>query len=95
MAPLVLSMTEQIFYRALTVHLTQNSQFFDARLATVQSAEELFGAGSVQARKVAEAFTAVEITDIPPTPPPAQISAIDARRCNTICVSRSKVARFY
>src|SRR5262249_56882622 len=40
---------ERIFYRALTVHLVANSQFIDTRLACIQAAEELFGAGSAQA----------------------------------------------
>ncbi len=52
---------EKIFYRAMTRHLVSNSVFLDARYATIQSAEELFGAGSVQAQKTAEAFDAVEI----------------------------------
>lgn len=52
---------ERIFYRALTTHLVRNSQFVDARLACVQSADELFGAGSRQAQRTAEAFDAVEI----------------------------------
>jgi Zn-dependent metalloprotease len=60
----------RIFYRALTVHLVSNSQFIDARLAAVQSAEELFGAGSAQALKTAEAFDAVELFDASGTPPP-------------------------
>lgn len=58
---------ERIFYRALAFHLTQNAQFADARLACIQSAEELFGAGSAQAQRVAEAFDGVEIPN-PTTP---------------------------
>jgi Zn-dependent metalloprotease len=61
---------ERIFYRALTTHLVANSQFIDARLACVQSAVELFGAGSPQAAKTAEAFNAVEIFDGEGTPDP-------------------------
>ncbi len=67
---------ERIFYRALTVYLTQNSQFIDARLACIQSAEDLFGAGSAQARKIAEAFDAVEIGAAAPTPDPPDIPAV-------------------
>jgi bacillolysin len=52
---------ERIFYRTLTQHLTKDSQFIDARLAAIASAQELFGAGSTQAVKTAEAFDAVEI----------------------------------
>lgn len=67
---------EKIFYRANTVHLVQNSQFIDCRLACVRSAEELFGANSTQAQATAAAFDAVEIFDggtvpVPdPTPQP-------------------------
>jgi Zn-dependent metalloprotease len=67
----------RIFYRALTVHLVQNSQFIDLRLACIQSATEIFGAGSRPATKCAEAFDGVEIFDnvatpLPPTLPPVQ-----------------------
>lgn len=51
----------RIFYRANTVHLVPNSDFVDARLACIQSADEIFGADSNPARKTAEAFDAVEI----------------------------------
>lgn len=61
----------KIFYRALAYHLVMNSQFVDARLACIASAEELFGANSTQAKKTAEAFDAVEISDTDPTPPPS------------------------
>jgi len=54
---------ERIFYRALTVYLTANSQFVDARLACVRSAEDLFGVGSAQAQRVAQAFDFVEVFD--------------------------------
>jgi hypothetical protein len=59
-----------IFYRAQTVHLVTNSQFIDMRLACIQSAEELYGADSIEAQKVAEAFDAVEIFDDDGTPVP-------------------------
>ncbi len=67
---------ERIFYRALTAHLTPKSQFIDARLAAIVSAEELFGKGSAQALKTAQAFDAVEIFDASPTPPPAPIPTV-------------------
>lgn len=59
---------EKIFYRCLTVHLQNQSQFQDARLGCIASAEALFGIGSPQVYKVAEAFDAVEITGGLPTP---------------------------
>ena len=63
-----------IFYRAQTIHLLRSSQFIDARLACITSAEELFGDDSVQVDKVEEAFDAVEIFDnaSTPQPPPSQ-----------------------
>lgn len=67
---------ERIFYRALTIHLIPMSQFIDARLAAIASAEELFGKGSAQAIKTAQAFDAVEIYDNAPTPAPAPIPTV-------------------
>lgn len=69
---------ERIFYRALTVHLVRNSQFIDARLATITSADELFGQNSIQSQKTAEAFQQVEILEnIASTPPPSSIPAVN------------------
>lgn len=56
---------EQIFYRCLTVSMKPFSQFIDARLGCVAAAEALFGAGSQQALKTAEAFDAVELYAAP------------------------------
>lgn len=66
---------ERIFYRALTLHLTSNAQFLDARLACIQSARELFGKGSPQELRTIEAFDEVEIIDNAPTcePKPREI----------------------
>ncbi|MGD9503970.1 MAG: M4 family metallopeptidase [Syntrophobacteraceae bacterium] len=66
----------KIFYRAQTVHLVTNSQFVDMRLACIQSAEELYGSGSTEASKVAEAFDAVEIVDSSGTPDPDPTPAV-------------------
>ncbi|MGZ8271967.1 MAG: M4 family metallopeptidase [Methylophilus sp.] len=76
-----ISDAERIFYRALTTHLTRQSEFIDARLACIQSAQELFGNDSPQAIKVAEAFDTVEIFDstTSPTPTPSpSVSGPDA-----------------
>ena len=62
---------ERIFYRALTVYLVQNSQFIDARLYCIQAAEVLFGPGSIEARKTAEAFDYVGIRGVGTTPNPS------------------------
>jgi len=67
---------ERIFYRALTTHLLANSQFIDVRLACVSAAEELFGKGSRQAQRTAQAFDAVEIFDGTSTPPPPEFPAV-------------------
>ena len=72
---------ERIFYRALTFHLVQNSQFIDARLACIQAAEvlsemypELYPDDAAQ--KVAEAFDAVEIFGPGSTPDPPDIPPV-------------------
>ena len=85
---------ERIFYRALTVHLVQNSQFVDARLACIQAAEELFRPESVQARKTVEAFDAVEISDsAPPTPDPPAIPSVRGPD-STLFVYRDEFGNF-
>ena len=68
---------ERIFYRALTTKLQQQSQFIDGRLACVQAAVEIFGAGSPEVIRTGEAFGVVEIFDQAPTPGPTPISVID------------------
>lgn len=65
-----ISDAERIFYRALTTHLTMQSNFLDARLACIQSAKEIFGSNSAQAVRTAEAFDAVQIYDTAPAPEP-------------------------
>lgn len=68
----------RIFYRALNVHLTRSAQFVDARLACVQSAEELFGEDSEEAQATAEAFDAVEIFEGAATPKPEPLPIPDS-----------------
>lgn len=51
----------QIYYRALTVYLTSNSDFSDAREAVVQSAIDLYGEGSVEVAAANAGFDAVGI----------------------------------
>jgi len=53
--------TEQIFYRALTQHLTPESDFYDCRRATIQSAEELYGGNSAEVRAAATAWDVVGV----------------------------------
>jgi len=82
-----------IFYRALTTKLNRRSDFHDLRAACVQSAIELFGAGSVQSTRTGQAFDAVEIYDFsageapqnltPPTGPDSYLIAYKAVDGNT------------
>ncbi len=51
----------KIYYRALTVYLTANSDFSDARQAVVQSAIDLYGAGSAETAAANAGFDAVGI----------------------------------
>ncbi|MBX9976440.1 M4 family metallopeptidase [Cytobacillus firmus] len=51
----------KIYYRALTVYLTSNSDFSDARQAIVQSAIDLYGEGSGEEAAVNAGFNAVGI----------------------------------
>jgi bacillolysin len=51
----------QIYYRALVTYLTPTSNFSDARTAIIQSAEDLYGAGSTEATAIASGFDQVGI----------------------------------
>ncbi|ANX10702.1 flagellar biosynthesis protein FlgM [Fictibacillus arsenicus] len=51
----------KIYYRALSVYLTSNSNFSDARQALVQSASDLYGEGSAEETAVNAGFDAVGI----------------------------------
>ena len=52
---------EQVFYRAFTVLMTRDADFADARAATIQSARDLYGAGSAAEQAVTQAWTAVGV----------------------------------
>ena len=52
---------EDTYYRALTMYLTSNSQFVDARVGVIQAAEDLYGVGSSEATAAGTAFDAVGI----------------------------------
>lgn len=54
--------TERIYYRALTMYLTNAAQFFDARNATLQAAADLYGRSSSEYTAVESAFTALGVT---------------------------------
>jgi bacillolysin len=53
---------EKVFYRGFTLMLTPNATFSDARAATIQSARDLYGAGSAVERAITQAWTAVGVT---------------------------------
>lgn len=53
----------RIWYRALTGYLTANSQFSDLRIGCINSAKDLFGAGSAEETAVKNGFNAVGITE--------------------------------
>jgi neutral peptidase B len=53
--------TEQIYYRALSLYLTQSSNFKMMRQAAIQAATDLYGASSNEVKAVQAAYTAVGI----------------------------------
>jgi bacillolysin len=53
---------ETAFYRAFTLMLPANATFSMARAATIQSAIDLFGAGSAAAAAITDAWTAVGVS---------------------------------
>ena len=58
-----LNKAEHIYYQALTNYLTAFSQFVDLRIAVVQSAEDLYGAGGAEVAAAKAAFDAVGIME--------------------------------
>jgi Zn-dependent metalloprotease len=52
---------EKIWYRALTTYMTSTTNYKGARAATLNAANDLFGANSTQSRAVAAAWTAVAV----------------------------------
>jgi zinc metalloprotease ZmpA len=50
---------EKIWYRALTVYMTQSTTFAQARANTISASDDLYGAGSAESLAVAAAWTAV------------------------------------
>lgn len=52
---------EKIWYRALTVYFTSSTNYAGARAATISAAKDLYGATSVEASRVALAWSAVKV----------------------------------
>ena len=55
------SVTEKVWYRALTSYFTQSTNFSGARQGTLQAAADLYGNGSSQYNAVANAWAAVGV----------------------------------
>ena len=55
------SVTEKVWYRALTQYFTQSTNFAGARQGTIQAATDLYGAGSAQVASVTNAWAAVGV----------------------------------
>jgi Zn-dependent metalloprotease len=53
---------EKIWYRALTVYMTSNTDYHGARTASLNAAKDLYGAGSTQYNGVNAAWAAVNVT---------------------------------
>ncbi|MFR9673190.1 M4 family metallopeptidase, partial [Streptomyces sp. TR06-5] len=53
---------EQIWFKALSEHMTSNTDYADARDATLTAATELYGSGSAEVAAVGDAWTAVNVT---------------------------------
>jgi Zn-dependent metalloprotease len=52
---------EKIWYRALAVYMTSNTNYAAARQATLKAAADLYGAGSPEVNAVAAAWSAVNV----------------------------------
>lgn len=52
---------QQIWYRAISVYMTSNTDYAGARAATLSAAADLYGAGSAERAAVAAAWSAVSV----------------------------------
>nr|AIA91758.1 peptidase_M4_C [uncultured Croceibacter sp.] len=59
MAGITREKAEQIWYRALTVYMTSDTDYAHARTYTVEAATDLYGAGSAEVVAVNAAWDAV------------------------------------
>jgi Zn-dependent metalloprotease len=55
------SAAQQIWYRALTVYMTSNTDYAGARAATISASTDLYGASSAQTNAVKAAWSAVSV----------------------------------
>ncbi len=65
----------KIWYRALTIYMSRSAQFIDARIATENAAEDLYGNTSNEYKAIQTAWDAVEVYEgnSTPLPPTSQI----------------------
>ena len=82
--------SEQIFYRTLTRYLSQNSSLEDARAAAIQSAADIYGAGSAEYNQVVAGFNAVGLDGLWQPPPKGsteeECEVLPPCDCGTECV---------
>jgi Zn-dependent metalloprotease len=52
---------EKVMYRAFTLMMPSDASFATARVVTIQSARDLYGAGSPAERALIQAWTAVGV----------------------------------
>lgn len=69
-----------IWYRALSVYMTDSTDYHGARDATLDAATDLYGAGSTEANAVAAAWDAVDVTAAVAAPPSAPPQRRNRRR---------------
>jgi len=82
---------EKIWYRALSVYMTASTNYTAARIATLNAAADLYGAGSPEQNGVDAAWHAVNIPPPPPPPPTPLTSGVPV---NNISGSLGQV-RYY
>ena len=75
---------EKAFFRALTVLMPPNSTFALTRVATIQAARDLFGAGSAAERAITQAWDAVGVDER--TAPTAALLPNPAPGSTAFCV---------
>jgi hypothetical protein len=64
----------RIWYKTLTEHLAPDATFDDARAGAIQSADELYGAGSAEETAVMDAWAAVNVGSAPGQPARVRVS---------------------
>ncbi|MCB2196941.1 MAG: M4 family metallopeptidase [Bacteroidetes bacterium] len=62
-SPIGIEKAEQIAYRTESVYMTASSQYADARVLTIQAAEDLYGVGSYEVIQVTNAMYAIGVGD--------------------------------